>query len=277
MFSAPPVLVEPKIMITDEASPIAQERFDWVTQTPEPSPIFLPKVPFHSSNEKLSSLTDLCSPVWEQMLTRIVTHADILGAAEPSVRHQLIGTLCQPFFDQTIETLCGEISSAGPSLTTTGPLKDGRTVFQMEQGLRLLEEDSTDADNDSAFAALLSSEEDYEVEQSPRLLAFDGDSESPRADIKSQMVCRHWKSKGWCRYESQCKFLHPECKRGICSKSPTEFFDNQVPSRSTRRRGGKNKQTLVTLDSRLFFEDSCDAHPQFGLCFGMQQLHAGLC
>lgn len=31
---------------------------------------------------------------------------------------------------------------------------------------------------------------------------------------KSVMVCRHWKSKGWCRLEDQCKFLHPDSKRG---------------------------------------------------------------
>merc|ERR1711865_917338 len=32
---------------------------------------------------------------------------------------------------------------------------------------------------------------------------------------KSIMVCRHWKSKGFCRLESSCKFAHPEHKRGI--------------------------------------------------------------
>lgn len=31
---------------------------------------------------------------------------------------------------------------------------------------------------------------------------------------RSVMVCRHWKSKGWCRLEANCKFLHPEHKRG---------------------------------------------------------------
>merc|ERR1712228_604643 len=32
---------------------------------------------------------------------------------------------------------------------------------------------------------------------------------------KCTMVCRHWKSKGWCRLEENCKFLHPECKKGV--------------------------------------------------------------
>mmetsp|Transcript_174863 Transcript_174863/g.560681 ORF Transcript_174863/g.560681 Transcript_174863/m.560681 type:complete len:503 (-) Transcript_174863:170-1678(-) len=31
---------------------------------------------------------------------------------------------------------------------------------------------------------------------------------------KSVMVCRHWKSKGWCKLGDDCKFLHPDHKRG---------------------------------------------------------------
>lgn len=31
---------------------------------------------------------------------------------------------------------------------------------------------------------------------------------------KCQLVCCHWRQKGWCRYEDNCKFLHPEHKRG---------------------------------------------------------------
>jgi hypothetical protein len=32
------------------------------------------------------------------------------------------------------------------------------------------------------------------------------------------MVCHHWKSKGWCRMEAECKFMHPDHKRGVGSK-----------------------------------------------------------
>merc|ERR1712118_308403 len=42
------------------------------------------------------------------------------------------------------------------------------------------------------------------------------DDEAGVADSeKSTMVCRHWKSKGWCRLEENCKFLHPENKKGV--------------------------------------------------------------
>lgn len=31
----------------------------------------------------------------------------------------------------------------------------------------------------------------------------------------SQMVCCHWKNKGWCKYQSSCRFQHPAHKQGI--------------------------------------------------------------
>jgi len=34
---------------------------------------------------------------------------------------------------------------------------------------------------------------------------------------RSTMVCHHWKSKGWCRLGTDCKFMHPEHKRGVGS------------------------------------------------------------
>jgi hypothetical protein len=219
------------------------------------------------------------------MLTRIASHADILGTAEPLVRQQLIRTLCQPFFEEAVETLCGEMSIVGPGVAGANwqknmdaPLKDERTTLDLGQGLGLLEEVSTAGDNDSAFAALLSSEgEDCEVEQRMEWISYSsqcsGDEESPKDDDKSQMVCKHWKSKGWCRYQSQCKFLHPENKRGISAKEE----HCEVPSLNrSRRRGGKNKRSVVSLESRLFFADSYNMCPPFAPCQVVpEELHFG--
>jgi hypothetical protein len=214
------------------------------------------------------------------MLSRIATHADVLGAAEPSVRRELIQTLCQPFFEQTVDTLWGEISSVGSVQVDTTwqkimnhPLTDN----SFGKSLGLTEEDSTDADNDSAFATLFSSDgEDCEAEPRMEMVsqssqisytvgAFDGDSESP-SDEKSQIVCRHWKSKGWCRYESQCKFAHPEHKRGACANALIENSD-----RPARRRGGKNRRTVIVLDSRLLFADAYNTCVPPALCQVVQQ------
>jgi len=37
---------------------------------------------------------------------------------------------------------------------------------------------------------------------------------------KNVSVCCHWKNKGWCKYQSQCKFQHPAHKRGVGAQMP---------------------------------------------------------
>eukprot|EP00928_Gymnodinium_smaydae_P048769 TRINITY_DN32645_c0_g1_i1.p1 TRINITY_DN32645_c0_g1~~TRINITY_DN32645_c0_g1_i1.p1 ORF type:complete len:444 (+),score=107.41 TRINITY_DN32645_c0_g1_i1:83-1414(+) len=74
---------------------------------------------------------------------------------------------------------------------------------------------------------------------------------------KSAMVCRHWKSKGWCKLEDGCRFMHPEHKRGSSGPlgaesagptgaavrgTPQELAGpaaggKGAPARSTRRAG----------------------------------------
>lgn len=68
------------------------------------------------------------------------------------------------------------------------------------------------------------------------------------------MVCRHWKTKGWCRLEAACKFLHPEEQRGSAAPVPTTRPDPSAASstgqagqpaqkKSSRssRRSGRNR------------------------------------
>jgi len=43
----------------------------------------------------------------------------------------------------------------------------------------------------------------------------EGADQSGAAAAKTLMVCRHWKCKGFCKLGDQCKFLHPEHKRGV--------------------------------------------------------------
>jgi len=93
----------------------------------------------------------------------------------------------------------------------------------------MFDEDSTEADEFGAFASLLSSpssegegtdlvkvkshEFSFFSAPPPRCYSNEGSQVSSNSE-KSNMVCKHWKSKGWCRMESKCKFLHPEHKRG---------------------------------------------------------------
>jgi hypothetical protein len=192
------------------------------------------------------------------MLNRIASQASLVGVADPSARHQLVRALCQPFFEQAVELVCGKIASAGESdapreTTRECPYKDDRIILNLGRGLGFSEEDSTDADSDAAFSTLLSSEGDYhEIEQK---LDWES-SEAPTEDGKSEMVCRHWKSKGWCRFESLCKFSHPENKRGMCAKALAHGDKASLQKISTKHRGRRNKRDRLCLDSRLLIAES---------------------
>jgi hypothetical protein len=43
------------------------------------------------------------------------------------------------------------------------------------------------------------------------------------------IVCRHWKNRGWCKYQGACKFAHPERKQGVGTREyiPT-LADNSL-------------------------------------------------
>lgn len=81
----------------------------------------------------------------------------------------------------------------------------------------------------------------------------DDDSKKSDNGEKSVMVCRHWKSKGWCRLDAQCKFLHPEHKRGTGVPIPPTKPANSTGaqgstgtppgtgSKRSSRRAGRNK------------------------------------
>jgi hypothetical protein len=282
MLSAPPVLVEPKNMIASNMSPAPQTNFDWVTQTPEPSPVCFSMVPPQQVADHFGVLQDACSPIWDQLLARVASHVDILEATNPLVRHQLIQTLCQPFFENIVEQLCREVSDESFSSKDAhqiqkAVLEQGKPRLSLGQRLGLWEEDSTDADNDSAFASLFSSDgEDCDVDcrqetemesHASRFTArltvcCEEDSESLQDVEKSQMVCRHWKSKGFCRYGSECKFLHPENKRGVTTEPAT--FSSLGGSR--RGRGGKNKTSKVQVGTVDGFAVPLDLSAKWPSC-----------
>jgi hypothetical protein len=58
------------------------------------------------------------------------------------------------------------------------------------------------------------------------------------------MVCHHWKSKGWCRLGTDCKFLHPEEKRGVTlsQRNPRGLSTGRPHARSARKgfHGGQS-------------------------------------
>merc|ERR1719265_485958 len=95
-------------------------------------------------------------------------------------------------------------------------------MYSTAQSYSSYDEVSTEAEDCGAFSALLSgssSPSAVEVtELSPPMdtptASSPEDSDQGSDPEKAVMVCRHWRSKGWCRMEDKCKFLHPENKRG---------------------------------------------------------------
>lgn len=82
-----------------------------------------------------------------------------------------------------------------------------------------------------------------------------GGSSSPESAMqpgKSVMVCRHWKSKGMCRLEGECKFLHPEHKRGTGARKggagrSTGDVGGSAPSVGDGKSRRANKGRAQTL------------------------------
>lgn len=161
---------------------------------------------------------------------------------EPVIPRELVQAACEPFFHQMVTVLqeslhtqmhpgqkLSEITETMMHVATASfhsnphPFPYGATQSNL-----LLDEVSTEADETGAFASIFSgpSSEGESVdgidaicpaaERIPPLTPGRDSDLSSDLD-KSSMVCRHWKTKGWCRMESNCKFLHPENKRGIAA------------------------------------------------------------
>merc|ERR1712050_33753 len=80
-------------------------------------------------------------------------------------------------------------------------------------------------------------------------------------DQKCPMVCHHWKSKGWCRMEAECKFLHPDHNRGIGSK----------PRRGRRGRCGDSSAPGSSSSSCTSSPPQVECMPQLGSINPVQQ------
>merc|ERR1719311_1497783 len=81
-------------------------------------------------------------------------------------------------------------------------------------------DDESTTDEVGAFASLLSGPtSEGEVFDFSEASPEDSEPSDPE---KSVMVCRHWRSKGWCRMEANCKFLHPEHKCGVGFGTPSK-------------------------------------------------------
>jgi len=267
MYSAPAVLrlPVPADMLDDEAA------YPWAVNTPEASPRLWgiePNQPIVSSD----TFQTVCNPIYEQMCWHVASNADVLGNMHSVACRESTQLMCQPYFDQMVTSL-------QQALQQTHIHQDPYIMQNMKHTMAIhaapafahWDDASTEADEPCAFASLLSGPSSEGNE----------DSEAASDTEKSIMVCRHWKSKGWCRMESKCKFLHLEHKRGVSLATKVEGSseahrpdgESAAPATSTTRskkRGGKNRSNRgqqAQLDTFQQSEFQGYVGEQYNECF----------
>lgn len=207
MQSTPAVFCTPATLIESTPFMPTQDAFEeasypWAVETPENSPRWGHSVPNMVESQvaiRREHLRALCTPYFEQMIT---------------VLEQASKTQVHPGSELAEVTQAMAYAATSSFQMASYSMSDYATLYDP-----MLNEDSTEAGDSGAFSCLLSGASsdvgslDAVDAKSPIPAVPDLDQESDSE--KGNMVCRHWKSKGWCRMESNCKFLHPEHKRGI--------------------------------------------------------------
>jgi hypothetical protein len=231
MMTQMPVMMTPHMAT---AAVFQQPTSPWVTQTPEsspmlwncaPSPDSYGLNPFDSSQKCISKefLRAVCEPFFDQMLTAIYQTLQAQNQQAMHVQGHCMGA---------------QVSA------TAGHQQVSATGVCNSYGLPTCEEPSTEDGSDvsdaGAFSAILTppSAEEEQVKKTRWCdVEAESDAEEDSDMEATAMVCRHWKSKGWCRLEKNCKFLHPEHQRGVSfttsSKSFTAMDNSNVDSSIT--------------------------------------------
>lgn len=241
---------------------LQRESCPWALATPDVSPICASMAPRLHSGGNCSMdapvsrelLRSICEPFFEQVITSL--HVALQEQRiQPSQIPDTIYMMMQSMMP-AVQGSCQNAFCAPPQMYSTA------------QSYSSYDEVSTEAEDCGAFSALLSgssSPSAVEVtELSPPMdtptASSPEDSDQGSDPEKAVMVCRHWRSKGWCRMEDKCKFLHPENKRGVAAPSDVPLADGEVAAAISKRkrRGGKGRSTKA----QQVAEPECFAHFQ---------------
>jgi len=265
MNSAPAVLRIPAVAIPTLAheEEFESEYYPWAVHTPEDSPRCWDVVPnMECFDQQVQAqpmfsyelLQTACPPYFEQMSCSVKSAVFAQQKpAETIASRKAIRKMCEPFFDQMVTAVQQSLQQEQQHQAHQHsqwqlfdqPIANDCFQYETVPNLRL-DEESTEANDSCAFASLLSSASS-EGEALDNIERKSEASEATSDAERSVMVCRHWKSKGWCRLESKCKFLHPEHKCGVSAPRGTSgslIGDGAgLPVTSVRRkkRGGKNR------------------------------------
>jgi len=256
MMSAPAVLRMP---VGFEAPDISEHEatYPWAVNTPEASPrmwTIEPKLDMLAPGQPIVSpdvFRAVCAPVYEQMCWHAASNADMLRSMGGVVSRQSTEMLCEPYFEQMVTALQQALQHT-PTQQEPLNMQNMKHTMGPVPLVGHWDDASTDAGEACAFASLLSSPSS-DCDEARNV--WNEDSEPASDTEKSIMVCRHWKSKGWCRMESKCKFLHLEHKRGVSAANAhsgsatkvdglngnAESATSAISAGRHKKRGGKNR------------------------------------
>lgn len=203
-------------------------------------------------------------------------------AEPPVISRELLRTVCEPFFEQMLTALQQALQTPNKQqqhsdTQTMQTLSMSKSACLLRPTPRMctkldpmLDEESTEAEELGAFASLLSGPNSGPSSEGESIDVTEAKSlenevlpppmpPSPKSNEGSEkvneaerhtMVCRHWKSKGWCRLESKCKFLHPEHKRGVAAHKGCS---------GGNKTGGISKAANPSISTVLSLADAIDA------------------
>lgn len=134
--------------------------------------------------------------------------------------------VCEPYFEEMLEAVHQAVLSQAQGHSEQASPESAQHQYHQYQAEPSTEDGSDVSVSEfGAFSTVFScpstgvSEESLPGNSEPRCSQEVQRALSQGRDEKEAnvMVCRHWKSKGWCRLEGNCKFLHTERKRGVGS------------------------------------------------------------
>lgn len=176
-------------------------------------------------------LRQVCEPFFEEMLL----------AVHQAVASQIEGQCAQasPESMQQHRHYQPEPSTTDGSDVSTSEFGAFSTVFSCPSGC-VTEEERANNSAPSLTPANIEPHCSQEVQS-----ALSHGSDEKEANV---MVCRHWKSKGWCRMEDNCKFLHPERKRGVGSVNGNKAGDMNGVCGNNAEISNSYDQSNIQLD-----------------------------
>jgi len=265
MNSAPAVLPIPAIDIQSMSAPVdtlEDEAYPWAVNTPEDSPRCWDITPNMDCFDQQLSMQPMlshellqaaCAPYFDQMCCSV--KSDVFAQQQPAeamVSRKKVRKMCEPFFEQMVTAVQHALQQQAQQGAHWQHFDQtiANTCYQYQATPTwMLDEESTDANDSCAFASLLSSTSSEG--DAHDALERKSEASEPGSDAeRSVMVCRHWKSKGWCRLEDKCKFLHPEHKCGVSAprtssgslvEGSADGSAPPVPLVRRKKRGGKNR------------------------------------